>query len=172
MKPATWVVLALALIAGGVALVYFLGTTGMFLMLIVFAGFFVGLDRFHRARARRLAQSMVLGETIAAEGLVSDSMLEESPAILARSGAASYRLLVADGRKPVPVRGVRAADASSNPYDLKAYLAIYTGTDWVRFAPRKGLSVADQAPYALDVMARLVADGVPSLRDEVAEPPG
>jgi hypothetical protein len=158
MKPVGWVILTLVLIAGLTALIMVYGAAGVLVAVVAAVGFFFGLDRLYRWRSRRLARSMSPGETLVANGRVSDAILQETAAVLVNAAGNGYRLLVADARGAVPVQSVTPALTShQNEYDRKSYIEFHTTEGPVHFAPRKGFLVAGQNEYAQEILDGILA---------------
>lgn len=78
------ILLTFLLIAGGVALIYYMGIFGVCLFILVIFGFLLILYGLHRRRMNRLIRSIMPSESQVAAGVVSDGVLKETPAVLAR----------------------------------------------------------------------------------------
>lgn len=164
MRSTVQILLGLLVIAIGTILTLSLGRrTGFLALIALFAALFVAIDRMHRLRSRQLARSVTPGERVVANGLVSDSKWEETPAVLVQSDKSSYRLLVADRRKSLSVQGVFAPLVNSvNPKDPKMYIGVSTQNGVVHFAPRRGFFISGQESYAQEVLNQVLASGLHS----------
>lgn len=162
-NAATWIVITLVLIAAFVGLVLWLGTYGYIIGGVLFVLFLFGLDRFYRRKAQDLTKSITIGESLVARGFVSESTYDQAAAILVHQGADRYRIHATDSRGSQAVRSVGAELKShrTNPYDVKKYIEICTDQGPVHFAPVQGATVFGQPAYAQQVLAGLLANGVP-----------
>jgi hypothetical protein len=161
-NTAVWKMIALALIGTIACVILVYGHNGIIIGLVMVVLFFLGLDGGYRWRSNNLARSMKKGETLVASGLVSDSMFDETPAILVRIDENRYRIYVADTRGRQMVLSVSSElSRHNNIFDMKRYIEMFTDRGKVHFAPRKGISVAKQPGYANEVMANMLAHGVP-----------
>lgn len=162
MKSATgWILITLILIAviTGLSLVW--KGYGFLLGAVLAVFFFVGLNRFYKWKSKRLLQSLLPGESLAAEGLVSESTYDETPAILLVGNTGQYRIHIADSRGSQEVQSVQPAlSRHSNVYDQKQYLVLQTDKGVVHFAPRKSLVAAQQPAHAQEVLEAMLVQGV------------
>lgn len=153
MSKAGWIIVALILIAGITVLVLLFEGAGILIAGAAMLLFLFGIDRLYRVRSARLARTMRPGESLVAEGIVSEGTYNESPGILVRDSSNRYRLLMADGREGEDVNSFSPTLATgSNPYDLKHYIELHTVRGPIRFAPRKSFFVAKQGEYAQQVL--------------------
>ncbi len=162
IKPAVWIVLVLVLVGATMGLVYLLGKFGILAGFALCLVLFFGVHRWYRGKARQLRESLTIGESLVARGVVSESAYDEAAAILVSMGQDGYRIHVADARGSERVRTV-CPDLTSgkSSYDAKKYIEMHTQQGVVHFAPLKGFLVFDQPDYAGQVLMGMLANGVP-----------
>jgi hypothetical protein len=162
-SPALWILTTLLLVAAITALILIYGIYGILASIAISIMFIAGLSGFYRWRRKRLARSILPGESLVANGTVSESTFDETPAILLRAAAGGYRIHVADARGSQVVQSAAPALTSHvNPADLKGYIELCTEQGKVHFAPSKGLGVSTQPAYAQEILSVIQADGMPA----------
>jgi len=148
-----WILVTLILIAIFTGLVMAYKVYGFIVGVSLGLLFLFGLNRYHRWRASLLLQSILPGETLISNGLVSESTYDEVAAILVRGAGSKYRLLVADKRGAVNVQSVTSElKGHENPYDLKRYIEVNTIQGPMHFASTNRALVAGQPAYAQQIL--------------------
>jgi hypothetical protein len=119
----------------------------------------------HRRRTARMRQSLGVGETVIASGMLrhdisARSMFKkEQSASLVRAEDGSYHLLVGRQGEKHPIEGIEEAVVpSAVPNDLRTYMAIKTPSGKIYFAPFKGLFLTGQGEYAGSILYSLLAE--------------
>ena len=163
-SKAFWILVPLVLIAIFTGLILIYKVYGFIAGICLFVLFLFGLNRYHKWKASHLLQSILPGETLVSNGLVSESTYDEVAAILVRGSGNHYRLLVADKRGAVNVQSVTLElKGHENPYDLKRYIEVNTIQGPMHFAPRNSFLVAEQPAYAQQILDAMLAELTPAI---------
>lgn len=158
-SKAFWILVPLVLIAIFTGLVLAYKVVGFVVGIGLFVLFLFGLNRYHKWKASRLLQSILPGESLVSNGLVSESTYDEVAAILVRGPGNYYRLLVADKRGAVNVQSITPElKGHENPYDLKRYIEVNTIQGPMHFAPTNSTLVAGQPAFAQQVLDAMLTE--------------
>ncbi len=161
-SKAFWILVPLALIAMFTGLVLAYKVYGFFAGLGLFVLFLFGLNRYHKWKAKGLLQSILPGETLVSNGLVSESTYDEVAAILVGGSGSHYRLLVADKRGAVNVQSITPElKGHENPYDLKRCIEVNTIQGPMHFAPTNSTLVAGQPAYTQLILDEMLGELLP-----------
>ena len=157
-SKAFYVLVTLVLVAIFTGLVLAYKAYGFIAGVALIVLFLFGLNRYHKWRAKSLLQSILPGETLVSNGLVSESTYDEVAAILVRGSGNNYRLLVADKRGAVNVQSITPElKGHENPYDLKRYIEVNTIQGPMHFAPTNSALVAGQPAYAQQILDAMLS---------------
>ncbi len=161
IKPTVWIVSILVLIVAIMGLAIVFGANGLLAGIALCLIFAFGLDRWYRGKARQLRETLTIGESLVARGVVSESTYDQAAAILVSMGQDGYRIHVADARGSQRVRTVGAVLTSSSAGDEKMYIEVHTDQGVIHFAPLKGFLIFDQPDYAGQVLMGMLRNGMP-----------